>query len=209
MCWLQCRLRWPRSNRDMRHYARRNPDQSTMAETIGVIGKLVLFAAVAYGLVALGGHFLSLSMIFPRPPVKYEMGPEFITLTSPDGTKLAARHWPLPEARYTILYLHGNYEDLGSIAEYIPGFTKAGYALFAFDYRGYGHSEGTPNEKNLYADAQLAYEYLRTKLGIPADRIIVFGYSLGGGPGVELAQHQPVAGLVLQGAFVSAYRVMT
>jgi fermentation-respiration switch protein FrsA (DUF1100 family) len=193
----------------MRHYAGRNPDQSTMAETMGVIGKLVLFATVAYGLLAIGAHFLSLNMIFPRPPVKYEMGPEIITLTSPDGTKLAARHWPLQGAKYTILYLHGNYEDLGSIAEYIPGFTKAGYALFAFDYRGYGHSEGTPNEKNLCADTRLAYEYLRTKLGVPADRIIVFGYSLGGGPGVELALHQPVAGLVLQGAFVSAYRVMT
>lgn len=193
----------------MRHYSGRNPDQSTMAEAIGVAGKFLLWAALGYGLLAIGAHFLSLSMIFPRPPVKYEKGPDYVTLTASDGTKLAARHWPVAGAKYTVLYLHGNYEDLGSIAEYIPAFTKAGYSMFAFDYRRYGQSEGTPSEGNLYTDTQLAYDYLRTKLGVPADRIIVFGYSLGGGPAVELALHQPVAGLVLQGAFVSAYRVMT
>ena len=180
-----------------------------MAETIGVAGKLLFFAVLGYGLLAIGAHFLSLAMIFPRPPIKYELGPDFITLTAPDGTKLAARHWPVSGAKYTVLYLHGNYEDLGSIAEYIPAFTKAGYSMFAFDYRHYGHSEGTPTEVNVYADTQLAYEYLRTKLGVPADRIIIFGYSLGSGPAVELALHQPAAGLVLQGPFVSAYRVMT
>jgi fermentation-respiration switch protein FrsA (DUF1100 family) len=193
----------------MRHYSGLNPDQSTMAETIGVVGKFVVLAALGYGLLAVGAHFLSLSMIFPRPPVKYELGPDFVTLTAPDGTKLAARHWPLAGAKYTILYLHGNYEDLGSIAEYIPGFTKAGYAVFAFDYRNYGHSEGSPNEENVCADTRLAYDYVRTKLGVPADRIIIFGYSLGSGPAVELALHAPAAGLVLQGPYISAYRVMT
>lgn len=173
------------------------------------IGRFVIMLGLLYAILAVGAHFLSLSMIFPRPPVKYEMGPDYITLTAPDGTKLAARHWPVAGAKYTVFYLHGNYEDLGSIAEYLPGFTKAGYSMFAFDYRHYGHSGGTPSEANVYADTQLAYDYLRTKLGVPADRIIVFGYSLGGGPAVELALHQPVAGVVLQGAFVSAYRVMT
>jgi len=160
-------------------------------------------------LLAVGAHFLSLSMLFPRPPVTYGLGPDYLLLTAPDGVKIAARHWVNPSAKYTMLYLHGNYEELGSLGEYIPGFVAAGYAVFAIDYRGYGHSEGTPTEANLYADTRLAYEYLRTKLGIPADRIVIFGYSLGSGPAVELAVHHLAAGLVLQGAFVSAYRTMT
>jgi alpha-beta hydrolase superfamily lysophospholipase len=180
-----------------------------MSETLGVIGRLLLLLAIAYGVLAVGAHYLSLWMIFPKPPVAYQPGPDYLTLTAADGTKLAARHWPNPRAKYTVLYLHGNYEELGSIGEYMPGFVQAGYAVFAYDYRGYGLSEGAANEANVYGDTRLAYEYMRTKLGIPADRIIVFGYSLGGGPGVELALHEPVAGLVLQGAFVSAYRVMT
>lgn len=180
-----------------------------MAETFGLLGKVVAVLAVGYGVLAVGAHFLSLSMIFPRPPLEYAAGPDYLTLTTPDGVKLAARHWPNPQAKYTVLFLHGNYEDLGSINQYVPGIVRAGYAVFAFDYRRYGLSEGTPTEANLCSDTQLAYDYLRTQLGVPADRILVFGYSLGGGPAVELCLHQPVAGLILQGAFVSAYRVMT
>lgn len=170
--------------------------------------RIALFAVVAYVVLAVGAHFLSSSMIFPRPPVKYALGDDYIQLTAPDGVKLAARHWPNPAAKYTMLYLHGNYEDLGSVSEYMPAFLKAGYAVFALDYRRYGQSEGTPTEANVYTDTQLAYDYLRTKLGVPPERIVIFGYSLGGGPAVELALHKPAAGLVLQGAFVSTYRVM-
>ncbi|HET7535954.1 MAG TPA: alpha/beta hydrolase [Candidatus Didemnitutus sp.] len=169
------------------------------------------FAALllGYAVLAIAAHFLSLKMIFPRPPVKYELTPDYVKLTTPDGVKLAARYWPNPSAKLTVLYLHGNYEDLGSLGEYLPGFIDAGYAIFAFDYRNYGHSGGTSTEASTYADAQLAYDFVRNTLKVPADRIVLFGYSLGGGPAVELALHQPAAGLVLQGAFVSAYRVMT
>ena len=180
-----------------------------MPDLLFSLSRLGALLAVIYVLLAIGGHFLSLSMMFPRPPVTYQLGPDYLQLTTPDGVKIAARHWANPQAKYTVLYLHGNYEQLGGLGEYIPGFVAAGYAVFAIDYRGYGHSEGTPTEANFYTDTRLAYEYLRTKLGVPADRIIIFGYSLGCGPAVELAGHQPAAGLVLQGPFVSAYRVMT
>jgi fermentation-respiration switch protein FrsA (DUF1100 family) len=171
--------------------------------------RLVLWLGVLYALLAVGAHYLSLSMIFPKPPVKYAPGTDYIPLTTPDGVTLWARHWPNPAARHTLLYLHGNYEDLGSIGEYIPDLVRAGYAVFAFDYRGYGHSGGRSDEAATYADTALAYDYLRTRLGVPAERIVPFGYSLGSGPAVELARTRPVAGLILQGAFVSAYRVMT
>jgi len=180
-----------------------------MPELALSLGRILLLLGIAYLLLAVGAHFIAPGMIFPRPPVKYDLTADYVQLTAPDGVKLVARHWPNPTAKYTLLYLHGNYEDLGSLGEYMPGFIAAGYAVFALDYRGYGHSGGSPREANTIADVQMAYDYLRTRLGVPADRIVIFGYSLGGGPGIELALHQPVAGLVLQGAFVSAYRVMT
>lgn len=180
-----------------------------MSELLPSLGRICLLLAAAWGLAAIGAHFISAGMIFPRPPLKYAPGPDIVTLTAPDGTRLATRHWPNPGAKYTILYLHGNYEDLGSLADYVPQFLQAGYAVFAFDYRRYGLSEGTPDETNLYADTRLAYDHVRQHLGVPAERILVFGYSLGGAPAIDLALHRPVAGLVLQGAFVSAYRVMT
>lgn len=170
---------------------------------------LLLILGAAYALLAIGGHYLALWMLFPRPPVAYELTPEYIQLTTPDGVRLAARHWPNPAARQTLLYLHGNYEDLGSAGEYLPQFVAAGFAVFAVDYRRYGHSGGRPTEANLCADALLAFDHVRDNLGVPAERIVLFGYSLGGGPAVEVALHRPAAGLVLQGAFVSAYRVKT
>ncbi len=173
------------------------------------LGRILLLLAVIYAALAAAARLLAPSLLFPRPPVTYDLTPDYVQLTTPDGVKLAARHWPNPDARYTLLYLHGNYEDLGSIGEYMPSFLHAGYAVFALDYRGYGRSGGTPTEANTCADVRLAYGYLRDRLGVPANRIVIFGYSLGGGPGVELALHEPVAGLVLQGAFTSAYRVMT
>lgn len=180
-----------------------------MPELVLSFGRILLLLAVAYALFNIGVHFYSLTAIFPLPPVQYELTPEYVQLTTPDGVRLAARHWPNPSAKFTLLYLHGNYQDLGSLAEEMPQFVQAGYAVFAFDYRHYGHSGGQPDEANTCADTLLAYDYLRNQLGVPADRIVIFGYSLGGGPGVDLALHRPAAGLVLQGVFVSTYRVHT
>src|SRR4051812_23009570 len=181
-----------------------------MSDLITVGWRMLAFLVILYALLAVAAHFLSLSMIFPRPPLKYAAGPDYVELTGIDGVKLAGRYWPNPGAKYTLLYLHGNYEDLGSLAEYLPQYVKeGGVAAFAIDYHGYGLSGGRSTEASAYADAQLAYEYVRHTLKVPADRIILFGYSLGGGPAVELALHRPAAGLVLQGAFTSAYRVMT
>ena len=180
-----------------------------MPELFLSVGRVLLLLGVVYGLLALGAHFLAMGILFPRPPVTYQLTPDYLQLTAPDGVKLAARHWANPSAKYTLLYVHGNYEDLGRVGEYLPQFVSAGYAAFSLDYRHYGQSGGTPTEANAYADVQLAYDYLHSKLGVPADRIIIFGYSIGGGPAVELALHRPAAGLVLQSVFVSAYRVMT
>lgn len=180
-----------------------------MPEMITVTCRILGVVLVLYALLAVGAHYLSLAMIFPRPPVKYALDADHFQLTAPDGVKIAARLWVHPGAKYTFLYLHGNYEDLGSLNDYVPQMVAHGYSVLAIDYRRYGLSEGQPSESNTAADALLAYQYLRTKLGIPADRIVIFGYSLGSGPAVELALHEPAAGLVLQGAFVSTYRVMT
>jgi len=193
----------------MQRYTGHNPDQSSMGEMLGVAGKILGIVAIVYALAAVLAHFVSLRMIFPKPPITYEMGRDYVWLTASDGTKIAARHWANPSAKYTILYFHGNYQELGGLGEYMPDFVAAGYAVFAFDYRGYGHSGGETREANVYSDARLAYEYVRRELQVPADRIIVYGYSLGSGPAVELALHEPAAGLVLQGPFLSAYRVMT
>jgi len=180
-----------------------------MFEEIAVFGKILAGLAILYVVATIIGHFYSLAAIFPRPPVKYSLTDDYVQLKTADGVKIIARLWANPQARYTVLYLHGNYEDLGSIDEYIPKFVDEGYAVFALDYRHYGHSEGEPTEANTNSDVELAYDYIRNTLHVPPERILIFGYSLGSGPGIELALHRPAAGLILQGPYVSTYRVMT
>jgi len=74
--------------------------------------------------------------------------------------------------------------------------------VLLLDYRGYGKSEGTPSEPGLYRDARAAYDWLLTRT--TADRIVLFGKSLGGGPACELASTVPVGGLIVQSAFTKA-----
>ncbi len=126
-----------------------------------------------------------------------------------DGTPLAAVHLPNAAARHTIFYFHGNAEDLGDNLPLLREFYAAGFAVLAFDYRGYGRSGGKASEANVYADTRAVFAYAREKLGITPERMIVVGRSVGSGPAVELAAHEPVAGLVLISPFMSAFRVLT
>jgi fermentation-respiration switch protein FrsA (DUF1100 family) len=80
---------------------------------------------------------------------------------------------------------------------------RLGLNLLAFDYRGYGESGGVPSERGLYKDADAAYRYLRDQLGVPPERIIVFGHSLGSAVAVDLASRVPVGALIVEGALTS------
>jgi predicted alpha/beta hydrolase family esterase len=78
------------------------------------------------------------------------------------------------------LYSHGNSGWIGNLINYdtIRSLSKYG-SVFIYDYRGFGLSEGVPSEEGLYTDVTTAWNFLTTKKGIPSDRIIVFGHSLG------------------------------
>ena len=179
-----------------------------MPEALSLLGKLAAIGAVLYVLLVVWAHFVSLRMLFPRPPVRYERTAEHFYLTASDGVKINARYWANPTATHTLLFNHGNGEDLGSVSTYLEDYRKQGYAVLSWEYRGYGHSGGEPDEHNAYADAEMVLDWLRQR-GVPLRRVILYGYSLGGGPATELARRHEVGGLVLEAAFVSAYRVMT
>lgn len=126
-----------------------------------------------------------------------------------DGTVVSVLHLPNPTARFTVWYFHGNAEDLGDVEPFLRALQAEGFAVFAFDYPGYGHSTGRPSERAVYEAARRARRYLREQLGVPAEKTILLGRSLGGGPATQMAIEEPIAGLVLQSAFTSAFRVVT
>ena len=171
--------------------------------------RLLLSLVFVYGSVALLVWLFSDRMMFLPPPPQYTDADGIIKLRTAGGERIAALYVPNPKADYTILYGHGNAEDLGVIRPLLPALRELGVAVLAYDYRGYGTSEGRPSARAAYEDIDAAYGYLTRDLALPPQRIILYGRSVGSGPAVDLAARQPVAGLILESAFVTAFRVMT
>lgn len=162
-----------------------------------------------YAFLCFYAFFFSEPLIFQHPPSSQSDSREVIKINSANGLKISALHFPNPQAKYTILYSHGNAEDLSGILWVMGEIRDSGFAVFAYDYQGYGTSQGKPSEYNTYRDIEAAYNYLTLQLGVPAKQIIVYGRSVGGGPAIDLASRQSVGGLVVESSFVSAFRVLT
>ncbi|QKQ73188.1 alpha/beta hydrolase [Nostoc sp. TCL240-02] len=153
-------------------------------------------------------YFRADSMIFLSRPSSYQDNPEIIKLKSGKNTNISAIYLLNNKANYTILYAHGNSEDLGDIKQILEKLHAWGFSVFAYDYRGYGTSQGKATESYAYEDINSAYNYLTENLKIPPEKIIVLGRSVGGGSAVNLAMRQPIAGLILESSFISAFQVI-
>lgn len=82
---------------------------------------------------------------------------------------------------------------------------KNHYGVIMMDYRSFGLSSGTPTEEGLYADDNAAIEWLKSH-GLTGDRMILYGFSLGGAPATYLAAHPralTAQKLILEAPFAS------
>ena len=148
-------------------------------------------------------------MVFqPTPGVDlhpHEIGlsGEEVSLRTEDGVALHAFFLPSPNASRALLFLHGN---AGNASHRLPNaaeLVRLGVHVLLLDYRGYGLSEGTPTEDGLYADARAGLAHLVDVRGIPEERIVLFGRSLGSAVAVDLARDRPLAGVILESSFSS------
>ncbi len=169
-----------------------------------VLGSLL----VGWALLSLAVWFQADRLLFQPHEASYRAGADVTLIPTRGGEEIAARWLPAPGARYTLLYAHGNAEDLGDLRWHLEELRSAGFSVLAFDYRGYGASQGRPSTRASAEDADAAYDHLVRVLGVPPERIIAHGRSLGGGVMAGLASRRPVAGLVLESTFVSAFRVV-
>lgn len=173
----------------------------------GFFTRLLRTLALSYVVVGLFGWFFADKLIFLPPAAGYSASPGVLYINN-GKQRLAAIHLKNPDARYTLLYSHGNAVDIGRLGYLFDAFYQHGYSVLAYDYSGYGLSEGQASENQSYRDINAAYAYLREQ-GTPAENIIAYGHSLGAAVAIELASKQPVAALVLEAPFISAFRVMT
>jgi len=113
------------------------------------------------------------------------------------------------EHRPWVLYLHGNSSTIAArlnIVHY-DGLRELGLNVFAPEYRGFGGLDGVPTEHSLEFDARAAYDYVRSALRVPPERLILYGWSLGSAVAVDLASHVEESALILEGAPASIVAV--
>jgi abhydrolase domain-containing protein 17 len=171
--------------------------------------RLLYIPIALYLSLAIYAFFFSDSAIFLPHPSSYADTSDIFKIRSGNGNLISALYLPNPTAAFTLLVSHGNAEDLGDDREWLWDLRRAGFSVLAYDYQGYGTSQGKPTEKTSYEDELAAYEYLTRDLKLAPERIIIYGRSVGSGPAVHLAARKPAAGLILQSPFMSAFRVLT
>lgn len=157
------------------------------------------------------------SLLFQPPSHPTYLHPSrHFWLTTKYNTRIPAFFIERPNAKVTILFSHGNAEDLGMIYDWFNDLARVlRVNIMAYDYSGYGKSTGTgnvPSEEHVYADIEAAYKYLLEVRKLQPSEIVLYGRSLGSGPSCYLAQKtanegRSVAGVILQSPLLSAFRV--
>ncbi len=175
-----------------------------VVRVVGVL--LVLVFGVLALAWALQRRLIYLPAGAPAPAAEQLLdGGSAVRVHTDDGLDLAAWHAPAtgPTTGVTVLVLPGN---AGSRLARVPlarALAGAGFDVLLLDYRGYGGNPGSPTEDGLAADARAAHHHLVGERGVRADRLVVFGESLGAAVATRLARERPVAALVLRSPFTS------
>lgn len=140
-------------------------------------------------------------------PADYGQRYEVIKFNSADGTELTAMYFrPEGEAKGTVVHFHGNAQNMTAHFPYSFWLASEGFNVFIFDYRGYGASQGTVSVKGAVEDGVAALEHVVKIPGVQADKIAVFGQSLGGAlavAAIPLASGPQPAALALDSTFYS------
>jgi len=137
------------------------------------------------------------------PPQSYGLHPEEIWISAEDGVKLNAWYFPGANSPRALLCFHGNAENIGYGLSRIKVLSRLGTNILALDYRGYGKSEGSPDEVGIYRDADAAYRYLVEARGFEPQNIVIYDQSLGGAVAIDLASRRACGGLIVESAFTS------
>jgi uncharacterized protein len=145
-----------------------------------------------------------------RTPTDIGLAFEDVRIDSGDGSTVSA--WFLPaqqKAIGTLLFLHGNAQNISTHIGAVRWLPAQGFNVLLLDYRGYGASQGQPSIEAAQEDIDAAMRHLLARGDIDADRIVVFGQSLGGALALHYVANSShrarIRGVVIDSAF-TGYR---
>lgn len=172
----------------------------------------LLLAALLLGLMLSGctGIFLHPDRVDYAPGRPLGVPAEDVWLTAADGQQLHALLMPAQgQPRATLLFLHGNAENLSSHARIMTWLPAQGYAVLALDYRGFGRSQGEAGVAEIHADAEAALAWLVAQGRDRTGPLVVYGQSIGASVAIRFVAGSPlrnhVAALIADSPF-SSYR---
>ncbi|WP_456415908.1 alpha/beta hydrolase [Thiolapillus sp.] len=172
--------------------------------------KSILLLLLGWGLLNGLMYLQQPSMVFfpytalAQTPDAWGLEYEDVYLQTGDGLRLHGWYIPYPGAKQTLLFFHGNAGNISHRRASVEIFHRLGLNVFIFDYRGYGKSQGRPDEQGLKQDARAAWRHLVEERGLDRNQVILFGRSLGGAVAAELAARVQPGGLILESTFSSA-----
>lgn len=126
-----------------------------------------------------------------------------VAIATADGLTLVA--WYAPPAHTpapVVLHFHGNSGSIAHRTDKAQTLMAAGFGVLLLEYRGFAGNPGRPTEDGLYEDARGAMRWLATQ-GIAADRVVLYGESLGTGVAVQIASETTPAGIILEAPYTS------
>jgi len=170
--------------------------------------RLLLIVMLSAGLLGCNGMFFFPYRDQVLSPEQLGLKYEDVDFPASDGTRLHA--WLLPaegKALGTILFLHGNAENISTHIMSVRWLPAQGFNVFLLDYRGYGASEGEPSVEGVQEDVNAAMRTLLSRPDVNPDRLVVFGQSLGGSIAIYNVAHSPyrqhIRALAVESAFAS------
>lgn len=169
----------------------------------------MLVVAVTYALIVLAAWAFQRRLIyFPErlsgePSLTVDFPAKVVSFASTDGVRITGL-WAPPKdpTSPVVLIAHGNAGSIRSWSPLLRTYAGRGIGGLLLDPRGYGWSEGSPSEEGWKRDGEAAIAWLRAQ-GVPPERVVLHGVSIGAGIAVPLAAAHPVRGLVLECPFSS------
>ena len=166
----------------------------------------LLMAILVFLIVVVAGLYLGQrSLFYPAPQERLATPPagyQFVETKTSDGLRLRAAYRPAADGKATLLFFHGNGDNIDGAGAATQMLTDAGYGAMLVEYRGYGGNAGSPSEQGFYSDGEAAVKWLGAK-GVGLSEVIIIGNSIGSGAATEMAlRHRPKA-LVLVSGFAS------